>query len=377
MLGEPWCKMTFWSIRVKTETCGNFSEANTKCRSTLSKPQYEEETEEKYIQNEIFQDDVTKNSHGVFLHPEELQRIDNATEESVSTKGAEIQVPEVTDSNLRGGKHQKKQKKKNLRDGKRKSASCQVKEIVFCDLCGKSFTQKCHLVRHMNIHMKSHINKRPYVCNECGLRCSRADSLKRHKTLHISAEKIPLSEAIPRPHMCDVCGKGFRNRHDLQRHSVIHVNPKAYLCDQCGKTFTQLGDMKRHATAHTGRELQKCETCGKSFQKRMSLLRHQVHHNKDKLLNCEFCGRSFTRKDCLQSHLFQHMPKKPFVCKYCGKDYAQAAGLQAHIYKHLGQKPFSCPDCEKCFTSAAVLRQHSLRVHTVQQSFEDIKLQQI
>jgi hypothetical protein len=42
-----------FQIQVKTETCGNFSEANTKCRSTSSKPQYEKGTEKKYIQSEM------------------------------------------------------------------------------------------------------------------------------------------------------------------------------------------------------------------------------------------------------------------------------------------------------------------------------------
>jgi hypothetical protein len=54
--------------------------------------------------------DVTKNSHG--LYPEELKRIDHANEESASTKGAEIKVQEVTESNLKSRKHQKTKNEK-------------------------------------------------------------------------------------------------------------------------------------------------------------------------------------------------------------------------------------------------------------------------
>jgi hypothetical protein len=78
--------------------------------STLAKPQFAEETEQGYIQNEIFQNDVTKNSHG--LYPEELQRIDHAHEESASKKGAEIKVQEVAESNLKSGKHKRHRRKK-------------------------------------------------------------------------------------------------------------------------------------------------------------------------------------------------------------------------------------------------------------------------
>jgi hypothetical protein len=43
-----------FQIQVKTETCGDISEADIKYWSTLSKQQYdEEETEERYIQNEM------------------------------------------------------------------------------------------------------------------------------------------------------------------------------------------------------------------------------------------------------------------------------------------------------------------------------------
>jgi hypothetical protein len=80
---------------------------------TLSTAQYEEESGEKYSQNEISsQDDVTKNSHGLSLYPEGVQKIDNALEESASTKGAEIKIPEVIKSSLRGGSIKRNRRKR-------------------------------------------------------------------------------------------------------------------------------------------------------------------------------------------------------------------------------------------------------------------------
>ncbi|KAI1302075.1 hypothetical protein F5Y03DRAFT_217275 [Xylaria venustula] len=52
--------------------------------------------------------------------------------------------------------------------------------MVFCAYCGRSFTRKEHLERHL----PRHTNVKPYRCTECQLSFSRRDLLQRHHTTY-------------------------------------------------------------------------------------------------------------------------------------------------------------------------------------------------
>ncbi|KAI1199648.1 hypothetical protein F5X97DRAFT_332514 [Nemania serpens] len=66
--------------------------------------------------------------------------------------------------------------------------------MVFCTYCGKGFTRKEHLERHIT----THTNVKPYLCPDCGLGFSRRDLLNRHyNTYHEAREPMdrPSGEA--------------------------------------------------------------------------------------------------------------------------------------------------------------------------------------
>ncbi|KAI1109015.1 hypothetical protein F5Y14DRAFT_47842 [Nemania sp. NC0429] len=61
------------------------------------------------------------------------------------------------------------------------------KKLVYCTYCGKAFTRKEHLERHI----PTHTNVKPYLCTECGLGFSRRDLLTRHfNTYHQAQEPM-------------------------------------------------------------------------------------------------------------------------------------------------------------------------------------------
>ena len=76
-----------------------------------------------------------------------------------------------------------------------------------CDKCGKQFTEKSNLTRHMKSHVQS---SQTYSCNICGKEFSRPDTKKRHEESH--------NYTIT----CSVCGQYFNRRESMLRHRVLH-----------------------------------------------------------------------------------------------------------------------------------------------------------
>jgi hypothetical protein len=78
-----------------------------------------------------------------------------------------------------------------------------------CSVCGKMYRTTAHLQRHM----RSHTDERPFLCTICGMAFRLKHHLKEHLFIH-SGEK---------PHKCDICGRGFAFTRDLRTHKIRHM----------------------------------------------------------------------------------------------------------------------------------------------------------
>lgn len=80
-----------------------------------------------------------------------------------------------------------------------------------CNICGKMFTQRGTMTRHM----RSHLGLKPFACEECGMRFTRQYRLTEHMRVH-SGEK---------PYECQVCGGKFTQQRNLISHMRMHTSP--------------------------------------------------------------------------------------------------------------------------------------------------------
>jgi len=146
-----------------------------------------------------------------------------------------------------------------------------TRNSFICFVCNKMFPYKSHLEGHM----RTHLDQRPYQCEVCGKAFKRPCDLLIHSRFHDEQKQFE----------CIVCGKRFRWKNGLDRHMRVHTRERPFLCNQCGRSFSDWGSHKKHMRRHSGipasfpAERNLCKLCNKSFAWKRGLVRHtrQAH----------------------------------------------------------------------------------------------------
>ncbi|CAH1980876.1 unnamed protein product [Acanthoscelides obtectus] len=173
-------------------------------------------------------------------------------------------------------------------------------------------------------HLKG---KRMFLCNFCGKNYTRKNGLDRHILSHTGVK----------PFECKECGKRYITKDTLKTHILTHTGIKAFKCQLCGKNFTQSSHLSYHMKRHQGERPFICTYCGKCFVSNYHLERHKLMHTGVKPYQCKECGKQFVRSTTLRDHLLAHTGEKPFVCQHCGKQFNRKQSLTNHVLIHTGR----------------------------------------
>lgn len=192
------------------------------------------------------------------------------------------------------------------KQGELEERTCSKKEAakISCENCGKTFTRKYHLERHLlhtsccpEIKTKDHLS-----CEVCGKSFTRVDNLRMHLRAHLGVK------SRSRLFECSYCEKSFYGSSLLNIHIRTHTGDKPFKCgwEGCDKAFPSSGAQTKHRRVHTGERPYECDICSNRFSAKETLNRHKKTHTGKRDHVCKICGKSFIQNTQLKSHMFHH-----------------------------------------------------------------------
>ena len=255
-----------------------------------------------------------------------------------------------------------------------------------CESCGKAFSRKDHLLKHMNMHIRrrkdSLLNVKnawmegqnlpTLMINEIKVEAEPIDMGEDQSFVKVEADPIEMGEYPSQGenetvkaevdgkeeneefHVCAVCGHSFRKVYNLQSHMQIHTERSTFDCVVCNKQFKVKKNYEAHLLNHeTEMDLSKelientdlakarsqraqCLECGKWVVSVSSLETHMRSHTGERPFQCPVCDHTFIRKADMYRHMKSHSGERPYRCEHCPTTFSRKDKLVFHLRKHEG-----------------------------------------
>ena len=169
------------------------------------------------------------------------------------------------------------------------------------DICYKSFSTIGNMKTHK---MAIHGNYRPFICKYPG--CNKKYSIENRFQVHMR------THLGIKPYICQICSKSFNEKGNLKTHLKFHLEFRPFKCPFCVKTYKTKGHLKEHiAIQHNLVKKFQCKSCGKKFGRTSALKSHIRAHNGEKKYKCKIdgCEKLFTEKGNMEIHYKRHLKK--------------------------------------------------------------------
>ena len=171
----------------------------------------------------------------------------------------------------------------------------------YCEICKKTFSTIGNLRNHI---MTIHQNLRPFKCPFPG--CEKQYSIQTRLQVHYR------THIGKKPYICRFCQKAFNEKGNLKTHERFHSEIRPFKCNECSKTYKTNGHLKDHIEIHHKKIKRfECEYCNKKFGRISTLKSHIKTHTGEKKFKCQIdtCNQYFAEKGNMEIHYKRHMKR--------------------------------------------------------------------
>ncbi|XP_055600890.1 uncharacterized protein LOC129749825 [Uranotaenia lowii] len=202
-----------------------------------------------------------------------------------------------------------------------------------CVICGKLCKTHTALLKHTWDHSRDRGSSYgSHCCSKCGKGFTNKARLKRHMVSHRNKSV-----------RCEVCAEEFPDGRSLMNHRHSHTKTRQFPCHECGKTFGSRSSQQIHLRIHSGERPYGCRFCWKAFADGGTLRKHERVHTGEKPYGCSVCPRAFNQRVVLREHIRSHHsapdPRKgsamqPYFCTVCSQMFETSSELIQHLIQH-------------------------------------------
>ncbi|KAK1347029.1 hypothetical protein QTO34_000891 [Cnephaeus nilssonii] len=264
-----------------------------------------------------------------------------------------------------------------------------------CKHCSKVFGTD----NALQVHLRSHIEERPFVCSTCGQCFTTEDDLQAHLNQHFQVKANPQLFGESHDKMATGVGVPYalsvpvpEDESSLSKSALVTETPNVGQPQNlsCGTNPKDLmggslanypqpwppesGDGYRYSgvwTDHNYPRVDGFQRRGASKPGSETLKLQQLVENNDKTTThpheCHICHRVLSSKRSLKVHYRTHTRESTHQCKTCDRIFSSKESLNTHLKTHQTKTStkakHSCPICQKKFTNAVRLQQH-IQMHT-------------
>lgn len=175
---------------------------------------------------------------------------------------------------LRSKKHLKEH---NLRCvGPKMYAAAPITLFVPCLVCAEQLN-KASAKSHMLYKHPDAV--REFGCTQCTFKHSKVSAVFIHMQSHSPAAAMSASKRF----VCDICGRRFERNETMKLHRQTHSGEKSFPCSECNKMFARKKSLYQHKkSVHDGVRYM-CVKCDKSFSQQNDCKIHmrKMHENDE------------------------------------------------------------------------------------------------
>ncbi|XP_045541021.1 zinc finger protein OZF [Papilio machaon] len=201
-----------------------------------------------------------------------------------------------------------------------------LKDGYQCNICNRYLPKRRIYENHMRAHRYNVVEEISDDIFKC-LKCYKVFNTKTNLNKHIEEHNVEKKNFV-----CENCGRVFTRQDYLYKHKLIHTGVKQHVCAQCGFATTQKSSLTVHIRKHTGERPYECDLCPQRCVSSSNLRAHRRRHLGLKNYECTICSKKFGYKVSLEEHVAStHERANSHACGQCGAAYTRPRGLRRHV----------------------------------------------